>query len=486
MLSITEQDIENNIKSQNPWWDEPHQIDPSRLAMNKREYFDLFFPYVLQRDPKRALVLMGPRRVGKTVILFQSIQKLINNGTDPKTICYVDMQTPLLHGFTLESLVTRFIEAAELDTSSEYYIFFDEIQYLKNWEVHLKNLVDRFSKAKFIVSGSAAAALKLKSEESGAGRFTDFMLPPVTFYEYMKLVDDTLLLHETEEDGDGKKVNFVKWNELNEINEQFINYLNIGGYPEAIFSPEVQKNPSRFIQSDIIDKVLMKDLPSLYGISDIGDLNKLFASIAYNTGGELCLDALASDTRMKKDTLKKYMEYLESAFLIKRINRIDQSCKSFKRANYFKVYLVNPCMYSVMFNPITSVNDNIGNLVETAVFAQWYHSQYPLYYARWQGGKGEVDFVRLMKNQKPGWVTEVKWSDNFVDNKTKLSSLNAFLAKHPDCIATVTSKTENYQHFELGKHTVNVSPASVYCYIVGSYIINAKREDNMSISIQVD
>ena len=64
-------------------------------------------------------------------------------------------------------------------------MFYDEVQYLKDWELHLKSLVDTFRSTKFIVSGSAAAALKMKSDESGAGRFHDFSLPPLTFNKYI-------------------------------------------------------------------------------------------------------------------------------------------------------------------------------------------------------------------------------------------------------------------------------------------------------------
>jgi len=69
----------------------------------------------------------------------------------------------------------------------EVFVFFDEIQYLKNWEQHLKSLVDLRTALRFCVSGSAAAAaaLRLKSNESGAGRSTEFLLPPLTFYEYL-------------------------------------------------------------------------------------------------------------------------------------------------------------------------------------------------------------------------------------------------------------------------------------------------------------
>ena len=85
----------------------------------------------------------------------------------------------------LEQLLTLAYETLNKDATKEpMYVFFDEIQYLKDWEISLKSLVDTYLNVKFIASGSAAAELKKRSNESGAGRFTDFSLPPLTFYEY--------------------------------------------------------------------------------------------------------------------------------------------------------------------------------------------------------------------------------------------------------------------------------------------------------------
>jgi predicted AAA+ superfamily ATPase len=102
--------------------------------------------------------------------------------------------------------------------------------------VHLKSLHDAGTKTRFVVSGSANAALGMGSRESGAGRFTDFLLPPLTFAEFLNL----------------------------------------------------------------------RDLPSLYGISDMRELNRLFTMLALNTGNEISLDALASKSAVSKNTLKRY------------------------------------------------------------------------------------------------------------------------------------------------------------------------------------
>ena len=158
----------------------------------------------------------------------------------------------------------------------------------------VKSLVDTRANIKAVVSGSAAAALKLKSDESGAGRFTDILLPPLTFYEYLELLNEGDIV---------TKPNF-QTNDIKSLNEKFIYYLNFGGYPEVIFSPQIQSDPARFIKSDIIDKVLLRDLPSLYGISDIQELNYLFTTLAFNTANEVSLEELSKNSGVAKNTIK--------------------------------------------------------------------------------------------------------------------------------------------------------------------------------------
>ena len=74
-LIPTEKIIER-LRYENPWWI-TKEIPNTYSSMSKRLYFDLFYPFVLERSIKRALVLMGPRRVGKTVMLFHCIENLL-------------------------------------------------------------------------------------------------------------------------------------------------------------------------------------------------------------------------------------------------------------------------------------------------------------------------------------------------------------------------------------------------------------------------
>jgi uncharacterized protein len=146
----------------------------------------------------------------------------------------------------------------------------------------------------------------------------------------------------------------------------------------------------------------LRDLPILYGITDIQELNSLFNTLAYNTGQELSLEDLSKTSHVAKNTLVKYLEYLEAAFLIRRIRRIDQDAAHFRRMMTFKVYLTNPTMRAALFGPVDAHHEAMGQLVETAVFSQWLHNAAfvdSLYYARWRSG--EVDLVSLDAQQRP-------------------------------------------------------------------------------------
>ena len=140
----------------------------------------------------------------------------------PKQIAYVSVDHPLYNDLGLEALIDLYRQAADADRGQTAYVFFDEVQYLKEWEVHLKALVDREPSLKLIVSGSAAPALSLKSLESGAGRFTDFLLPPLTFYEYLDLLGEGDLLKEREVQGRP----LFQAEDLPRLNDHFLHYLN--------------------------------------------------------------------------------------------------------------------------------------------------------------------------------------------------------------------------------------------------------------------
>lgn len=466
MLSISEKDIISRLKLDNPWWQGIDGV--SEHVLPKRNYFSKFYSLVTNRSIKRATILMGPRRVGKTVMIRQAILKLIDDKIIPaNNTVYVSMDTPVYVGLSLEKLLRLFLEEKSLDESSPCFVFFDEVQYLKDWEVHLKDLVDRYPNAKFVASGSAAAALRLKSDESGAGRFTDFMLPPLTFAEYIEFsdLDDLIIQHDSVPTED-------RTTDIEKLNAAFIEYINFGGYPEVVMNQGVRQDSKRFVKQDIIDKVLLRDLPSLYGITDTRELNRLFTVLAYNTGNEVSLENLSKESEVSKEKLRKYLEYLEAAFLIVTVTKINESGRHFTRQRQFKVYLTNPSMRAALFSPVTEDDQAMGALTETAIFSQWFHSpeMNSIHYARWKSG--EVDLVKLDNLLKPAWAYEIKWSDRYFKNPQELKALIKFSKDSKLSKIGCSTKTKS------GKKSINniditFFPSSLHCYQVGRRVTMA-------------
>src|SRR5690606_23143340 len=227
--------IKERLHYENPWWIKP-QLPEFYHGMQRRLYFRLFYPFINNADSRRAVVLMGPRRVGKTVMMYHAIQQLLDDGVNQQRIIFIGIDNPIYIQHSLQDLIDLCKETLQLDDFKGCYIFFDEIQYLKDWERHLKVLVDSFPETKFIASGSAAAALKWHSTESGAGRFTDFMLPPLTFQEFIHLKGKAHLIRQGEITYGSKNISYYLPISMESLNQEFLDYLNFGGYPEVVLS----------------------------------------------------------------------------------------------------------------------------------------------------------------------------------------------------------------------------------------------------------
>ncbi|WP_316843800.1 ATP-binding protein [Pedobacter psychrodurus] len=464
------------MQYENPWWASGN-VQQTYQDMSKRLYFDLFYPFVKEIAIKRAVVLMGPRRVGKTVMMYHTIQELIKEKIVPQKIFFIGIDNPIYMHLSLEDILLLAKEAVQLDSIEGCFVFFDEIQYLKDWERHLKVLVDSYPKTKFIVSGSAAAALRLQSSESGAGRFTDFMLPPLTFHEYIHLKGLNHLVQPKTIMYNGKEIPFFTTHDNRAFNKEFFHYLNFGGYPEVVLSEKIQSDMGRYVKNDIVDKVLLRDLPSLYGIKDVQELNSFFSYLAYNTGNEFSFERLGKDSGITKEIIKKYLEYLEAAFLIKVIHKIDDNAKKFKRVTSFKVYLTNSSLRTALFSPIVETDKETGNMVETAIFSQWMHREnLDLKYARWKMGRseGEVDIV-LLDNKlfKPQWCIEIKWSNRYVEKPQELNSL-IYFCKQNNFKATLVTTIDISDNKTIEDINITYVPAAVYAYNIGVNTLEIK------------
>lgn len=180
---------------------------------------------------------------------------------------------------------------------------------------------------------------------------------------------------------------------------------------------------------------------------------------------------------MKEEEIKRYLEYLEAAFLIKVMYKINENASYYKRITSFKVYLTNPALRAALFAPLVSTDDEAGNIIETAIFAQWMHRDVSnLYYASWKSNRGgEVDMVMLDPGRMvPNWAVEIKWSNRYWERPKELKSLLKFASNTnlDKCIVTSIDKK--------GVKTIDgvqltYIPASLYTYTVGANTLDKKK-----------
>lgn len=467
MLKISEKEIVRRFRVDNPWWQDSGNVGwknaPQRIC------FTQFYKLATIKGVNRAIVLTGTRGVGKTVMIHQAITRLIDEKVRPERILYVRLGNPLYSVCSLEEILLLFVELNKVEHGESVFVFFDEIQYMRDWQIHLKCLVDSYPQHRFVAAASGDSALKLKSRESGAGRFTDFFLPHPTFYEYVKLSGKEKLLARNE---DGRMDLLEIPERIEAVNEKFVDYINFGGYPETAFLKEPEKTRRRGGGNDFVGDVLLRDLPSLYGISDIPKLNRLLTTLVLNTGSEIDPQGLFRGSKAAMGTISRYLEYLEAAFLIRRVSRVDKRAKIFRRKRKFKTYPSNPSIHTALFGPVgKEAGEIVEKLTETAVFGHFFelagNNEKP-YYARWRNGK--VDMVLMDRiGTKPESAIEIRWSDGPVENPSEIKGLLDFAAEHklsdPGSLVCCTRGKTDIQKHE-GK-TVLFYPASLVCFELG-------------------
>ena len=135
MLEIAKEDILSRLQFDNPWWETDRKGKVIYEDTPRRKYFEAFSQNILDTSVRRATVLMGPRRVGKTVMVYHTIRLLLDSGISAVNILYVSLETPIYTGLPLERILKYFQELFNHDRNSRLFVFFDEIQYLREWEI---------------------------------------------------------------------------------------------------------------------------------------------------------------------------------------------------------------------------------------------------------------------------------------------------------------------------------------------------------------
>ena len=176
------------LQAVNEWW-RTGAVAPVFLQHNRR---DEFGELVNLLDKERITAIIGPRRVGKTTLMYQLMDYLLQSGVPKENVLFVSMDDPLTMTVAdpLQIIIDEYLEKIirkPIRDVERLYIFIDEIHFLEDWNLWLKKYYDLKYNIKFIISSSSATHLLKFSKESLVGRITEIKIMPLNFKEFIKL-----------------------------------------------------------------------------------------------------------------------------------------------------------------------------------------------------------------------------------------------------------------------------------------------------------
>ncbi|MEW6616667.1 MAG: ATP-binding protein [Thermodesulfobacteriota bacterium] len=428
----------------NPWW-ETDRVSPALLRDYQRPLINTLYSY-LSLD--RIIVLKGPRRTGKTTLLYQIVDRLIREGTPGTDVLFLSFDDITLRT-GLDDILKAYQEITRrvIKEGRPVYIFMDEVQFLENWQFFVKKYFDRKYPIKFLVSGSAASLIK-KGSESLAGRTVEETAHPFSMYEYLcyRLRDARLKTAL-----DGMRERFASFDlpdttdlipALTEIRITFQEYIERGGFPN-LFGIEEKLLWKRIAREDIVEKVIYRDIVELYDIKKPEVLERLFLYLADITANVLSVANIANSLGLSREYTEKYLRYLEQALLVKRISKYARSVeKSVRSAE--KVHLLDPGL----INAFASVE--LGQLVESAAACHLLRRESGrLFYAR---ETFEVDLV--FEAEGKTFPIEVKYTDSI--SRRDLRGLYGFVGKYGSDTAVVVTRDLMKRESDHGTTTLYV------------------------------
>ncbi len=400
MSVTTKEGILKVLAAFNPWW-KTGAVHPSFTKDYKRFAYFEAMKRLEQTDIRRTVVLTGTRRVGKTTIQYQMIETLLKKGLPPQKIVFISMDHPMLKLSDLNEILDCYHENIYADQDA--YYFFDEIQYAADWDKWLKTIYDMQPDTKVVATGSASPVLIKGSAESGAGRWSVIQVPTLSFYEYCALIG----MNDIELDKNLRPTAFANLTlqarsnimmKLSAVQNHFIRYLQVGGFPElALASNDLMAQ--QIMREDVVDKVLKRDLPSLYNIRNSTELERIFLYLCNVSSNIVSIEAIAKELNgVSRPTVENYIRFLESANLIYLSYPVEMGGQKILKASP-KIYIADAAIRNavLMDGDILSNPEEMGKMVETAVYkhiaAFYYQKATKIGYYR-GGKKGkEIDIV---------------------------------------------------------------------------------------------
>ncbi len=350
--------MEELLERWNPWWSE--DTVPEIFKGVRRE---LYLPELLkQAGEDRISVVTGPRRSGKTTLLYQVIDSLLASGVLPKNIMMAQLDHPGLNA-DIGAVVMEYKKHMKVRESEKVYLFLDEAQHAADWAKWAKAIHDT-KKAKLFISGSTTALLEKDAHASLTGRWRKNRVWPLSFPEFLEFR--------------GLKIRGAeRYLESAYLKE----YAATGGFPEVVREEDGRMRTKMLVE--LFDDIVLKDAARTRELRDIASLRQVAVHMAGSLGTPLSVNKMRKTFKISMEAISGYIDALCSAYLFFPCQYYSRSVNE-RTYNPKKYYIIDTGMASAVLGRV-----NYGASVEN-ILALHYMKRGDVWY--WKSG-GEVDFV---------------------------------------------------------------------------------------------
>lgn len=358
-------------------------------------------------------IIYGMRRSGKSVILTQIIDELKDFGIKDENIIYINFES-LKYDFIKNAKdLFNYIESLKVN-NKKYYVFFDEIQKVEDFEKGINSLRITNNYSIFITgSNSRMTLLELSTDLSG--RYVSFKVNPLSFKEIVEM----------------KKVKYKDYENV------LLDFFKWGGLPQRFAFNEIIDKENYL--SSVYDSIILKDIVERLGIKDIASFNKVLQYILDTESREFSRDNVIEYLKKEyheiaNDTLYNYLEAFTTTFIMNKVYRYDIHGKNIlKTLN--KYYTNDLGIKQIKTN---SEELNLSVSLENVVYNDLIGKDYKVYIGKTK--RGEIDFVA----QKNGLTKYIQVCYDLSEEKTRDREINAFNEFESNEKYIITMDKNNY------------------------------------------
>jgi uncharacterized protein len=337
----------------------------------------------------KAVVLLGPRQVGKTTLVLECLSD--------KDFLFLDGDDPNVHNIldkagtsNLKSIIGKY-----------KWVFIDEAQRIKDVGLIAKMITDQFKDVQLVISGSSALEINQSTQEPLTGRKYEYQLFPISWQEF--------------ED----EVGYL------EASAQLKERLIFGMYPDIINN----RSESTELLKQLTSSYLYKDVLSLSGIQKPEILDKLLRALALQLGSEVSYNELSNLLEIDKATVSKYIDLLEKTFIVFRLTSFNRNRRN-EIKNNRKIYFYDNGIRNAVIQNLNSFDLRVDKgalwenfLISERIKLQHYYRLFKLNYFWRTVQKQEIDFIEESNGQLAAF--EFKWSRRKKD-KIPTSFINEY------------------------------------------------------------